>query len=127
MSGSITVKIAFGIVIHDENESQLPWTTDKWNAEWNCYEGEHGDDFDEWAPDDCPFEIDMWGDLQHWSEECYVLLLKGVEISEYDGVLEFKPSFFMNYDREINDAYGWANTHGIPMKDATWMVVPCVS
>lgn len=127
MSSTLSVDIAFGIPINDENEETFPWVEMTQEDDYSYYEGDHMEDFEEWAPEDCPFEIDMWGDLQHWSEECYVLLLKDVEISKYDGVLEFKPSFFLNYDREINNAYGWANAHGIPMKDATWMVVPCVS
>ncbi len=127
MSSTLSVDIAFGIPINDENEETFPWVEMTQEDDYSYYEGDHMEDFEEWAPEDCPFEIDMWGNLQRWEEGCYVLKVKNMGASDYDDVLVFEPSLFFDFDRQIHDAIAWAHAHNLPTEGLTWMVVPCVS
>ena len=126
MGSSISVDLSYGIQITDSNICYFPWSVcvesdlDYW------YDSQHSfiDDFEQWAPDDCPLEVDLWGDLVRWSENYYILKVKGVDQTSYSDILIPDWKKMESSTWLLAQAGRWAKEHGIDFLGAEWMIVP---
>ena len=124
MGSSISVDLSYGIQITDDNILDFPWTTVDGTGFYLDPDHSFIDDFEQWAPDDCPLEVDLWGDLVRWSENYYILKVKGVDQTSYSDILIPDWKKMESSTWLLAQAGRWAKEHGIDFLGAEWMIVP---
>lgn len=125
MGSSISIDLSYGILISEDNICHFPWSTVV-DIDNDCFYDpsfSFMDDFDGWAPNDCPLEVDCWGDYR-WGEDYYILKVKGVDQTSYGDILIPDWKKMEEQTGKLAAAGRWAKEHGVEFTEAQWMIVP---
>lgn len=125
MGTSISIDFSYGIQITESNICYFPWSVCVESDVDYWYDSQHSfmEDFEKWAPDDCPLEVDCWGDYR-WGDDYYILKVKGLDQSSYGDILIPNLNVIDAEAGTIGKATEWAKEHDIDFSGAQWMIVP---